>query len=65
MTVRLCLTQSYPPHEPVMNVYTVGNQTRIDDDTDLLPPSARQVPQGIRSGVGLEVIRVSKLGAAR
>jgi hypothetical protein len=43
--------------------YVWFDQTRADDDTDLFPPSGRQVPQGIGSGVGLEVIRVSKLSS--
>jgi len=48
----------------VMNVYS--DQTRFDDDTDLSNPrQAVRSHRGIRSGVGLNVIRVSKLGAAR
>jgi hypothetical protein len=49
-----------------MNVYTVQHTCGLIKHELMttpisVPPSGRQVPQGIGSGVGLEVIRVSKL----
>jgi hypothetical protein len=68
MTVKLSLISSPlslyfgPVNERVYSTaYVWFDQTRADDDTDLFPPSGRQVPQRFGSGVGLEVIRVVRL----